>query len=159
MSYIKINQANYKYNIEALRKKAGGKDKLMVVLKDNAYGHDLKTMAQLSSSFGIKKAAVKNIQEAKEIHIFFEETLILADHPPQEKQNDNISYAVHSIEGLKKFPIGSSLHVSIDSGMHRNGIMYDEIEETIELIIRNKHNLKGFFTHFRSADELSCEQY
>ena len=159
MPYIKINKNNYKDNIKALCKKAGGKDKLMVVLKDNAYGHDLKTMAKLSASFGVKKSAVKNIQEAKEINSLFEETLILADHPPLKKQDDNISYAVHSIEGLKKFPLQSSLHVNVDSGMHRNGIMYDEIEEAIEIIVKNGHHLKGFFTHFRSADELSCEQY
>lgn len=159
MPYIKINKNNYKYNIETMQKKAGGKDKLMVVLKDNAYGHDLQIMAKLSASFGIKKAAVKNLQEAKQVNNLFEETLILADLPPQEKQDDNISFAVHSIEGLKKFPKKSSIHVSIDSGMHRNGVMYDELEEAIEIIIKNEHNFKGFFTHFRSADELSSEQY
>jgi len=159
MPFIQINKNNYQYNLDILRKKAGGKDKLMVVLKDNAYGHDLKTMAELASSFGIKKSAVKNLEEAKKISHLFEETLILADHPPLSKQEDSISYAVHSIEGLQKFPPESSLHVNLDSGMHRNGIMYEQIEEALEIIVQNKHHFKGFFTHFRSADELSCEQY
>ncbi len=131
----------------------------MVVLKDNAYGHDLETMAKLACGFGIKKSAVKTLEEAKKINFLFEEVLILADHAPMKLQDNNISYAVHSLENLSQFPKESCVHVNIDSGMHRNGIREDEIEEAITIIIQNNLKLKGVFTHFRSADELSSEQY
>jgi len=85
MSYIEISKDNYKHNLNYLAKRAGGKDKIMVVLKDNAYGHDLKVMATLSASFDIKKAAVKTIDEAQSINSLFEEVLILADHPPKKR--------------------------------------------------------------------------
>jgi len=159
MSYIEISKDNYKHNINYLAEMAGGKDKIMVVLKDNAYGHDLKVMATLSASFGIKKAAVKTINEAQSIDSLFEEVLILADHPPKEKVDDNISYAVHSIEGLKKFPNKSALHINVDTGMHRNGIREEELESAFVIIKENELILKGVFTHFKSADELSCEQF
>ena len=83
----------------------------------------------------------------------------MADHPSSELQDSSISFAVHSLEGLKKFPKKSSLHVNIDSGMHRNGIQEDEIQEAFKIIMQNNLNLKGMFTHFRSADELSSELY
>ena len=159
MAYIEISKENYKHNIEYLSEKAGGKDKLMVVLKDNAYGHGLEIMAKLACGFGIKKSAVKTLEEAKRINYLFEEVLILADHPPIELQEDGISYAVHSLDGLKEFPKGSSIHINIDSGMHRNGIRESEIEESLKVVIANNLKLKGIFTHFRSADELSSEQY
>ena len=159
MAYIEISKDNYRHNIEYLSNKAGGKDRLMVVLKDNAYGHDLEIMAKLACGFGIKKAAVKTLEEAKKINFLFEDVLILADHPPYELQDVSISYAVHSLEGLKEFPKKSSIHVNIDSGMHRNGIRENEIQEAFEIILKNDLNLKGIFTHFRSADELSSEQY
>jgi len=159
VAYIEISKENYKHNIEYLANKAGSKDRLMVVLKDNAYGHDLEIMAKLACGFGIKKAAVKTLEEAKKINFLFEDVLILADHPPLELQDNSISFAVHSIEGLEKFPSKSSIHVNIDSGMHRNGIREDEIEKAFEIILKNDLNLKGIFTHFRSADELSSEQY
>jgi alanine racemase len=159
MAYIEISKSNYQHNIEYLADKAGGKDKLMVVLKDNAYGHGLEIIAKLACSFGIKKSAVKTLEEAKKINFLFEEVLILADHPPLELQEDSISYAVHSLEGLKLFPKKSSVHLNIDSGMHRNGIVESEIEEAIEIIVENELRLRGVFTHFRSADELSSEQY
>ncbi|WP_024955274.1 alanine racemase [Sulfurospirillum arcachonense] len=159
MAYIQISKANYKHNIDLLCKRVGGKDKLMVVLKDNAYGHGLKVMAELAASFGIKKSAVKNIDEAIQINNLFEETLILADHPPLSKQDDNISFAVHSIEGLKKFPPKSSIHLGTDTGMHRNGIQYEELENAFEIIVKNDLVLKGVFTHHKSADDLNCEVF
>lgn len=159
MAFIEISKNNYKHNIEYLATKAGGKDKIMVVLKDNAYGHDLELMAKLSCGFGIKQSAVKTLEEAKKINFLFEEVLILADHPPIELQDDTISFAVHSLEGLREFPEKSCVHVNIDSGMHRNGIREDELEEAFDIIFNNGLNLKGIFTHFRSADELSSEQY
>jgi len=159
MAYIEISKENYRHNIELLAKKAGGKEKLMVVLKDNAYGHDLEIMAKLACGFGIKKSAVKTLVEAKKINFLFEEVLILADHPPSELQDESISYAVHSLEGLREFPKKSSVHINIDTGMHRNGIVEDEIEEVFEIIVKNTLSLSGVFTHFRSADELSSELY
>ncbi len=159
MSYIEIDKENYRHNIEYLCAKAGGKDKLMVVLKDNAYGHDLEIMAKLACGFGIKKSAVKTVEEAKRISFLFEEVLVLAERPPCELYDESISYAVHSVEGLKKFAFKSAVHINIDSGMHRNGIRVEEIEEAFETIIKLNLNLNGVFTHFRSADELSCEQY
>ena len=159
MAFIEISKDNYRHNIEYLSTKAGGKDKLMVVLKDNAYGHGLETMAQLACEFGIKKSAVKTLEEAQKIDSLFEEVLILADHPPLVLQNQNISYAVHSLEGLKKFPKKSSLHINIDTGMHRNGIREDELETAFKVIVERDLKLKGIFTHFRSADDISSDQY
>ncbi|MBL0687184.1 MAG: alanine racemase [Sulfurospirillum sp.] len=159
MAFIEISKENYQHNIEYLAEKAGGKDKLMVVLKDNAYGHDLEIMAKLACGFGIKKSAVKTLKEAKKINFLFEEVLILADHPTRKLQTDSISYAVHSLEGLRKFPKKSCVHVNVDSGMHRNGISEDELKDAFIVILKNGLNLKGIFTHFRSADQLSSEQY
>lgn len=159
MAYIQISEANYRHNIQLIAKKAGGIDKLMVVLKDNAYGHDLKIMAALAAKFGVKKTAVKSLLEAEQITSLFDEVLILADHPPLVRAADNISFAVHSLEGLKKIPNKSAVHLNIDTGMHRNGIKEEELEEAILLIKTNSLTLKGVFTHFRSADEIGTEYF
>ncbi len=159
MSKIVIKSQNYYHNLDLLTKKAGGKHKLMAVIKDNAYGHGLEIMANLASEFGIKKAAVKNLQEALCIKGFFDEVLILADHLPKNKTPNNISFAVHSLEFLKKFPKNSNIHLNIDTGMHRNGILMCQISKSIEWIKKNSLNLKGVFTHFRSADDFNAELF
>ena len=159
MAKIVINKKNYYHNLKLLCEKAGGVEKVMAVIKDNAYGHGLEIMAQLASEFGIKKAAVKNMQEALHVEPFFDEVLILADHPPLQKPKESISYAVHSLESLKEFPKHSNIHLNIDTGMHRNGVLMSEITEALRYIEANSLNLKGVFTHFRSADDMNGELF
>lgn len=159
MSFIQINKANYIHNLSQLAQKAGGKERLMVVLKDNAYGHGLKIMAEIASEFGIKKACVKNLAEAKEIRELFEEVLVLVTHPPEEKIAANISIGINSLAALKKILPQTSVHLKIDTGMHRNGLFEDEFEEALEIVIKNSLQLKGVFTHFRSVDEVDSEYF
>jgi alanine racemase len=159
MSKITINKQNYYHNLEILVKKAGGKHKLMAVIKDNAYGHGLEIMAKLASEFGIKKAAVKTEEEALNVEQYFDEVLVLAEHPPKQKISKKISFAVHSLEFLKKFPKNTNIHLNIDTGMHRNGIKVDEIQEALLFIKENSLNLRGVFTHFRSADDMNGELF
>jgi len=155
MSYITISKANLFHNLNYLSKKLGSKEKLAVVLKDNAYGHGLKLIAKLSSEFGITKAIVKTEDEAQKIKEFFKEIIVL--NP--SFLDDNFFLVINSIEQLKNSPASFKVHLKIDTGMHRNGIMIDEIEKAFQLILEKQHKLKGVLTHFRSADELSSELF
>jgi alanine racemase len=56
LAKILINKKNLFYNFELISKKATNKEKVAVVLKDNAYGHGLVEIAKLANEFGIKKA-------------------------------------------------------------------------------------------------------
>ena len=155
MSYITISKQNFFHNLEFLAKKLGSTDKLAVVLKDNAYGHDLTLMAKLSSEFGVKKAVVKNEEEAKQIEEFFETIIVL--NPNFE--TTNFSIVLNSKEQLSKLKPSQNIHIKVDTGMHRNGIMIDEIEEVFEAIMKVKAKVEGVLTHFRSSDELSSELF
>lgn len=157
MAYITINKAHYYHNLDLLCAKAGGKDRVMAVLKDNAYGHGLEIMAKLASAYGLKKAAVKNLDEAKRIASLFEEVLVLADHPPKTDVPRTLSFAAHAYDFLENAPQGLAIHLGVDTGMHRNGVREDELEKSIALIKKRGLLLKGVFTHFRSSDELSSE--
>ena len=157
MAFITINKTHFFHNLALLSKKAGGKERLIAVLKDNAYGHDLVLMARLAAEYGLIRAAVKTIDEAYQIAPLFQEVLVLVDHPRSELLAPNISLAAHAFDALEALPKGSAIHLSIDTGMHRNGIKYEEIEQALALIIKRGLVLKGVFTHFRSADEFNGE--
>lgn len=157
MAFITLNKSHLYHNLDLLSAKAGGKHKLMAVLKDNAYGHGLELMAELVCSYGITKAAVKNLPEAHAIASLFEEVLVLADHPSQVPLPSSISLAIHELNALEKLSEGAHIHLALDTGMHRNGIKEDEIESALAAIYNRGLILKGVFTHFRSADELSSE--
>ncbi len=110
MALITISKSNYFHNLDYLCQKAGGKDKLMVVIKDNAYGHGIKIIAKLAWEYGIKRAGVKNLSEALHVKDFFNETLILADHPPKGSVDESISFGWSTSWGVFKkiFPKRSS---------------------------------------------------
>lgn len=157
MAFITLNKAHLYHNLDLLCSKAGGKHKLMAVLKDNAYGHGLELMAELVYAYGIKKAAVKNLSEAKSIASFFDEVLVLADHPTPQISPKNVSLAIHEYKTLETLLPNTQIHLALDTGMHRNGIKEEEIEKTLHCIKERELILKGAFTHFRSSDELSSE--
>ena len=158
MAYIKLNSKNYFYNLDLISDKAGGKEKVFVVLKDNAYGHGLKEMASLASAYGIKRAVVKNLKEATQIKNLFEEILILSEIL-REKPDENISVTANSIDSLFLLPKKIKIHLKIDTGMHRNGIDRKDIKNAFKIIKKRELFLKGVMTHFRSADELSSELF
>ncbi len=157
MSYIKINSSNFFYNLNQISKQIGDKEKLFVVLKDNAYGHGIKEIAKLSQKFGIKKCAVKTTKEAIQIKELFEYTLILSDIP--NDKFSNIGIAINDISSIKKIKKGSPVELKVDTGMHRNGISADDLEISLKMIQQRKLTLRGVYSHFRSADVLSSEYF
>ncbi|MCH9812371.1 MAG: alanine racemase [Epsilonproteobacteria bacterium] len=153
MAYIALSKANYFHNLTLLSQKVGGREKLSVVLKDNAYGHGLIIMAKLAAEFGIKRAVVRHVEEAEEISAYFEHILILAPRA-NIMTNPKYAYVINTLEAIAHFPKTCNVHLKIDTGMHRNGIEIDEMEEALLQISQNELSLDGVMTHFRAADEL-----
>ena len=71
MAYCLINKSNYFYNLSKIEERID-KDKIAVVIKNNAYGHGLREIAGLSSKYGVKHAVVNNLAEAQIVSNLFE---------------------------------------------------------------------------------------
>lgn len=142
--------------MDELVKKTGDIKKLMIVCKDNAYGHGLGQIAPLLASCGVRHVALKDLEEAKKVRSTFDTILIL---PHTKSYDKDFSYAIHSLEVLKDVPSGVKIHIKIDTGMHRNGIFYHELEEAFGVCVKNNLILEGIFTHFYSADVLSGDYF
>lgn len=152
MAFCIIDKNNYFHNLSLIEQKIK-KEKIAVVLKNNAYGHGLKEIAQLSCEYGIKHAVVNLLREASLIESYFETVLVLQDIPSESLASDNIIVAINSIDVIKNIPPNTKVEIKVDTGMHRNGIMIDELNNALDLIIKNKLNLCGIFTHFSNAYE------
>lgn len=156
MAYIKLNKKNFFHNLDIICSHAKDKSKIAIVLKDNAYGHGIEQISKMAMEYGIKKAVVKDISEALQIAKFFEYILIL-------NSSENMSYShafhitVNSIEDIDIIAPKSNIHIKIDTGMHRNGISIEQLEEAIHRALEQKLNITGIFTHHKSADILSSE--
>ena len=156
MSKILISKDNFFHNLCVIETKIGSKEKIAIVLKDNAYGHGIKEIAQLSKEYGIQNAIVKDRFEANIIKNSFKNILVLNDN-----HYDIFSHTFHIVvnkfDDIAKVPNNAIVHLKIDTGMHRNGIDPKELEASILGLLRQKANIYAIFTHYRSADELSSE--
>lgn len=151
MGYIKIHKQNLFHNLDYFSKICT-KDKLCIALKDNAYGHGIEQIASLLQEYGIKHVFVRTNEEATiALKYDFESILLLYDIP--QIRHPNIIVSINSLEHISQIPMGCNVELKIDTGMNRNGIDFEQIEEALELIISNQLNLFGVFTHFCCADE------
>ncbi len=154
MAFIHISKHNFYHNLNQLALKAGSKERLAVVLKDNAYGHGLTIMAALAAEYGITQAVVISVEEAERIRPYFDRVLILHGPPfPDEV----FTFAVTDRQQLMDLDPAARIELKVDTGMHRNGIAMDELEGALSIIHDRKLSLVGVMTHYRSADVLSSE--
>ncbi|MBR8462607.1 alanine racemase [Campylobacter sp. faydin G-105] len=158
MSEIRLNRTAYRHNLTQICTKANGKDRVILVLKDNAYGHGARLIAEEASEFGIKFVAVKNEFEANEIEPFFKNILILS-HIANGNETDKFIYAINDIRGLERIKNGSRIHLCIDTNMHRNGLNLSELNLVFKLLLAKKLKLEGAYTHFRASDELNADYF
>ena len=131
---------------------------MILVLKDNAYGHGAALVGREAASYGIKFCAVKNEVEARELEPFFEHILILS-HIPNGGESERFIYAINDISLIAKFKKSARVHIAVDTLMHRNGVAIDEVRAACETALAHGLQICGAFTHFRSAEELSSDYF
>lgn len=157
MGTIKLSREALRHNLDIIAHQVGGKDKIAVVLKDNAYGHGAALIAQAASEYGVKQAVVRLEREAEEIVKYFDNVLILGQKPTQV--HPQFSYAINSLEEIALYPSGARVELKIDTGMHRNGVAPSDLDTAFEKIARRGLICIGVMSHFRAADTLSCEWF
>lgn len=158
MALITLDKKAYEDNLTQIATKAGGFDKIICVLKDNAYGHGVELIAPLAKALGVNFIALKNEAQAFFLQGFFKHILILS-HRPNGKENADFIYALNAKQDLAKLKKGTRIHLKIDTGMHRNGILLDELEEVFDKAKRFNIYIEGIFTHFAGADELDSSYF
>jgi len=153
MPYITINKQHFFNNLDKICKKTKSKDKIALVLKDNAYGHGVHIISKLAVEYGISKAVVQSNEEAKEIEKYFKYILVLADIPltPISK----VRYTINDLNSIKYFREGTKVELKVNTGMNRNGIEMDELDNALKLIKDKGLVLEAVFTHHGCADELN----
>ncbi|WP_151901119.1 alanine racemase [Sulfurimonas hydrogeniphila] len=151
MAYIALDKNYFFNNLDIITKLTKTKDKTALVLKDNAYGHGLLQIAQMAKEYGITKAVVRTFEEAKQIESFFEYILVLADFA--QESNEKIRYTINDLQAIHKFAKNTKVQLKVDTGMCRNGILMDELEEAFVLCAKQGLKLEAVFTHHSCADE------
>ncbi|MBZ7976236.1 alanine racemase [Campylobacter sp. RM12637] len=158
MAFITINKANYFYNLNECLKKVSSIDKLIIILKDNAYGHDINIISDLALEFGIKNVAVKNINEASIIQNKFKNILILSQIPKHYKACDNYILAINDLSYFDYLNNEDKVALKLDTNMHRSGICENNLELALKIIKEKKLKLVSAFTHYSSPNNIKNQK-
>lgn len=152
MGYITLNKSNFFHNLDQFSKVCGGKSKVCIALKDNAYSHGIEQVALMAKEYGVEHVFVRTLSEANIAKEHGFKTILVLYDMPKEKE-DAFSVGTNSLDDMRKVPNGSKIEIKIDSGMHRNGITFEEIKEAVEIIKKKDLILHGAFTHFCCSEE------
>jgi alanine racemase len=158
---VTISKSHLLHNLREFQKLAPGGN-VAPVLKSNAYGHGLTEIARiLDAEKGIPFLIVDSYFEAVALHAAHIKTslLIIGYTPPSTLLRSRLpktSFTVTSLsmlQGILETHHRVSIHLKIDTGMHRQGIMIDEIPTAIMLIQKSPRIvLEGISTHLADAD-------
>lgn len=165
MAKLLISKTNLLHNLSAICETAGVKpSEVIAVLKDNAYGHGMEHVAFILKKAGVKKVAVRNIEEARELTPHFTQIMVLRGYRKLDftldlEEKERISFSINDIKDIENIEEGINVDLKIDTGMHRNGIEPKDIRYAIMKIKQKNLKLKSVFTHFSRADELGTELY
>lgn len=156
MARITLSKSAFLYNCGVYSKLIPS-NKILAVLKDNAYGHGALELASICTFAGIENAAVRTANEANEISSFFKNVLVLSDDFGESREN--VEFVINSIKSLHTVQKNKNIHLKIDSGMHRNGVSINELGIALDIIKDRKLNLTGVISHLKGSDELNTTQF
>lgn len=166
MVWSEINLNHLKRNLGVIRSSLKNPEVgILAIVKADAYGHGMKTVALTLAKEGVDFFGVGNIDEALELRkiCLKEQILVLGSfHRSQVPlyRRHRIIPTISSVEDLnvlesmlspaaKRF----SVHVKVDTGMGRLGIWHEEAEDFfLEVRKRKRILVDGVYTHFANAD-------
>jgi len=149
-------RSNYLY-LSSLSKKI----KIAPVLKSNAYGHGISLIAKELDSNHCPFFCTDSLYEAYELLKVKIKTpiLVMGYFNPKSLQTKKLpfSYAVFSkdqVRAISKYQPQSKIHLFVDTGMHREGVLVKDLKSFLSLIRRETSlEIEGLMSHLGGADK------
>ncbi len=157
-------------NVRGLKSLCPTKTKFCAVVKANAYGHGIAEIVNILMADGVDAFAVATLYEALHIAPMIENRPVMILEPVNPSQSieeiqlcarsgfdcvlasrDSMKYIRHA---LKDTPYTLKIHLNVETGMGRCGIMPDLAVQLLEEIDECPNTrLAGVYTHLATADE------
>ncbi len=167
LSEALISLRNLRHNVREVQKLVGKLRRIMAIVKANAYSHGIDLIAPALVEEGISDFGVANINEAvhlRELLNGFPAQILAFASPLLSQIELYIKYEVALCLGdfetlrlaealAQKFGKPIDVHLKIDTGMGRLGVLPQHALSLAQAVERSEHlNLKAVFTHFASSD-------
>src|SRR5215212_7859842 len=163
-TWAEVDLGAFERNVEAMARLLPREARLVAVLKADGYGHGAVELARRCRPDRVAMIAVALLEEALELRRARIELPLLVLGPLRGPQirtavEERIAIGVIGPEELEEVCAIAreedvAIHLKLDSGMGRMGIIAAELPRVIEMI-RSAPRLRidAIYTHFASADE------
>jgi len=163
---VEIDIAALQHNFQSIQQTIGQQVSVMAVVKSDAYGHGLLACAQAIYQAGGRTFGVAEVWEGVALRrsgLQGEIVILLGSSPESygeiiKYKLTPVVYDVDSITGLSDIAARRnaevSVHLKVDVGMGRLGVLPAEVESYVSLIRRLPFlSLSGLLSHFPVADD------
>ena len=171
-TWVEIDRTALLANIQTCRTSVGPRCRLLALVKGNAYGHGLLESARVLLEAGVDVLGVEAIGEAVALRVSGIDCPILVIGPiPAANLPFLLSHRitpllvsleqVHSVGALThQHGCELEVHLKFDTGMHRQGIMPEELHELTAVLAKYPGLLiGGVATHLARADEVEHPEW
>lgn len=172
LAWIEISKKDLMDNIGTTRRIIGQETIISPCIKANAYGHGLVESAKIFVSAGVEWLSVNSVTEAERIRRAGIDQPILvigyiAEYELEKVFDLDLKLFVSNLASAQKLSaIGqvnnktASVHLKIDTGMHRHGVPMDEAEALANKINNLPYvKIEGLATHFATSDDPANHAY
>ncbi len=152
------------HNVRQVKAFVGEAVEVIAVVKADAYGHGMVPVARTALQAGATRLAVHRVQEGIVLRrAGIEAPILLLGYAPLDAAPLVVQYRltptvltqafVDVLNGLA--PSGFPVHVKVDTGMGRFGLLPHEVVDFLAYVRQACPNLRveGLYTHFATADE------
>ena len=170
-TWIEISERALTSNIQQLRSISNGA-RFCAIVKANAYGHGLQEISQIAGRAGVDAFGVDSIDDALILRDRFPNALIIVlGYTLSSRFEEAVRQQIHltlydreGIEALHEIASKSAafgfVHLKIETGTSRQGVMEDELMTLLDLFKKSKHLvLAGLSTHFANIEDLDSPHY
>lgn len=159
-AYVEINLDNLRYNINILKSKINS-EKIIAVLKANAYGCGMKEVFKILKSEKIFNFAVATYEEALYLQNLDRDINILILGPIDKKlykeiEKTNICITITNFDELDYIvenSLNNKIHLKLDTGMTRLGFFENDKIKLEKYINNEKLNIIGVFSHISDTND------
>lgn len=175
-TWAEVNINNIEHNLRVIKGLLKPSCSVMGIVKADAYGHGAPMIAKTLSKEGINYFGVSNLDEALQLrNCGITEPILILGYTPQENMKDlainnitqnamSLSYAQKLSEAALSCGKNIKIHIKLDTGMSRLGILcqneescINSVNEIIEIVKLKNLISEGIFTHFAVSDNIKSD--
>lgn len=157
------------HNLSVIRRKAAGKA-ILAMVKANAYGHGMIAVSKRLYHLGVEALGVAFVDEGVQLRYAGIQCPIMVLTPVTASEVDAV--VLHSFtsviceagqaralnDAARRANTMTRVHVYVDTGMHREGVLPADAVDFVEFLATLPHlTVEGICTHFATSDDVGSQ--